>query len=146
MPINSFFRSTFALCLLILSGALSADDSARADQRISLGFSDAEKAAFLSEMRQMLVSVQGVIAGIGAEDRSAIVQAARYSGNRMARDTPLSIKQKTPLAFKEIGAPTHMMFEELVVRAETDDMSELASLTGELMKQCVACHALFTVQ
>ena len=39
-----------------------------------------------------------------------------------------------------------MMFEELVVRAETDDMDTLASFTGELMQQCVACHDLFTVR
>jgi hypothetical protein len=36
-----------------------------------------------------------------------------------------------------------MMFEELAVVAETDDMDMLATLTGELMQQCLACHALY---
>lgn len=73
------------------------------------------------------------------------MKAARYSGNRMARATPESVKKKTPAAFKEIGGPTHMMFEEMVVRAESDDMESLTVLTGEIMKNCLACHAMFKV-
>jgi cytochrome c556 len=36
-----------------------------------------------------------------------------------------------------------MMFEELAVRAETDDMDSLARDTANLMNQCMACHAMF---
>ena len=52
----------------------------------------------------------------------------------MARATPESIKLKIPKSFQEIGGPTHMMFEELVIRAETDDMKTLTLFTGEIMK------------
>ena len=102
-----------------------------------------EKVALLSEMREMLISIQGIISGIGKEDREQIIKYARHSGNRMARETPASIKKKTPQSFKDIGGPTHMMFEELVIRAETDDMDTLVEFTGELMNQCVTCHAMF---
>ena len=61
----------------------------------------------------------------------------------MARETPASIKQKTPSVFKEIGGKTHMMFEELAIRAEADDVEWLTSFTGDLMKQCLACHEIF---
>jgi len=115
------------------------------DKRISLGLTAAEKTEFLSEMRQMLASVQGIVAGIGAEDRELIIKSARYSGNRMARATPDSVRQKLPQAFKELGGPTHMMFEELVVRSETDDMDMLSEFTSQLMQQCLACHAMFKV-
>lgn len=124
---------------------INAEDHEGSDKRISLGFSELEKAQFLSDMRQMLASIQGVIAGIGEENRELIISSARYSGNRMARETPESIKNKTPQSFKDVGGPTHMMFEELVIRAETDDMNTLTSFTGELMKQCLACHAMFKV-
>ena len=140
-------KKIFALLLsFVLMGAgipINAGDHDVKDKRISLGFSEPEKAEFLSEMRQMLASIQGVIAAIGEEDRQLIITSARYSGNRMARETPESIKKKTPQSFKDIGGPTHMMFEELVIRAETDDMDTLTSFTGELMKQCLACHAMF---
>ena len=115
------------------------------DKRISLGLTASEKAEFLSEMRQMLASIQGIIAGIGTENRELIMKSANYSGNRMARATPDSVRKKLPQSFKELGGPTHMMFEELVVRAETDDMDMLSVLTGELMQQCLACHEMFKV-
>ena len=129
--------------LLFLSSLVSANDSEQVDSRASLDLTVPEKAEFLSEMREMLSSIQKIMIGIGTEDRDLIISAARYSGNHMARETPETIKQKTPLTFKEIGGPTHMMFEELVIRAEVDDMSTLAEFTGELMNKCVACHALF---
>lgn len=141
-------KTILTLCLSSalfgLSLPIGADDIEGQDKRISLGFTDSEKADFLSEMRQMLASIQGVIAGIGEGDRELIIKSARYSGNRMARETSESIKMKTPQSFKDIGGPTHMMFEELAIRAETDDMGTLASFTGELMKQCLACHATYT--
>ncbi|MCB1761115.1 MAG: hypothetical protein KDI68_15195 [Gammaproteobacteria bacterium] len=91
----------------------------------------------------MLASIQGIIAGIGEEDRERIIEAARYSGNRMARATPASVRARLPKEFREIGGPTHMLFEEIVIRAETDDMASLAELTGRTMQNCLACHARF---
>lgn len=132
-----------SLTVTICSSSVRANDLEISDKRISLEFTQSEKAEFLSEMRQMLTSIQGIMAGIGAEDRELIIKSARHSGNRMARETPESIKKKTPQSFKEIGGPTHMMFEELVVRAETDDMGTLASFSGQLMEQCLVCHAMF---
>jgi hypothetical protein len=121
------------------------DEIKHKDTRISLGFTASEKTVFLREMRQMLASIQGIMVGIGAEDRALIIKSAKYSGNRMARETPPSIKNKTPPTFDQLGNPTHLAFEELVIRAEDDDMDMLAELTGELMKNCVACHAAFKV-
>ncbi|MGV6858876.1 MAG: hypothetical protein ACWA5X_07875 [bacterium] len=140
--------SVLVLVVMAMTGAglaVSAEAPGARDERISLGLSESEKAEFLGEMRNMLASIQGVIAGIGSGDREQIIKSARYSGNRMARATPESVKKKTPKAFKELGGPTHMMFEELVIRAETDDMETLTSFTGEIMQQCLACHAMFKV-
>lgn len=139
--ILGLFLSTAFFGLGLPVGAVDVESQGK---RIRLGLTDPEKVEFLSEMRQMLASIQGIITGIGEENRELIIKSARYSGNRMARETPESVKAKTPQSFKDIGGPTHMMFEELVIRAETDDMDTLASFTGELMKQCLACHAMFT--
>ena len=139
--ILGLFLSTAFFGLGLPVGAVDVESQGK---RIILGLTDPEKVEFLSEMRQMLASIQGIITGIGEENRELIIKSARYSGNRMARETPESVKAKTPQSFKDIGGPTHMMFEELVIRAETDDMDTLASFTGELMKQCLACHAMFT--
>jgi hypothetical protein len=140
---NKVFTFFVLFTLIVLGMSGCANDNENSDTRISLGLTEPEKTQFLGEMQQMLASIQGIIAGIGDGDREQIIKWARYSGNRMARETPESIRNKTPQSFKEIGGPTHMMFEELVIRAETDDMETLTSFTGELMKQCLACHATF---
>ena len=127
-----------------LTFSLAADNSA-VDQRISLGLNAEEKAEFLSEMRQMLMSIQGVLAGIAEEDSDRIAAAAKVSGARMARATPAAVRDRLPQSFKALGGPTHMMFEELVIRAESDDMQTLTAFTAELMQQCTACHAKFKV-
>jgi cytochrome c556 len=129
---------------LFMGSAFAAPDSP--DKRINLKLTPQERVEFLAEMRQMLSSVQGVIQGIGDSDRERIAAAARLSGNRMARATPASVRAKLPQSFRDIGGPTHMMFEELAVRAETDDMDSLARDTAHLMNQCMACHATFRVQ
>mgnify|MGYP001593561147 FL=1 len=119
------------------------------DNRYHLGFNDEEKAEFLSEMRQMLTSIQQITLGIGTGNKAMVIKAARYSGNRMARATPQSIKDKTPVSFEKIGGPTHMMFEELAINAaevdDADDMKDLAEFTAKLMLNCLACHEAFTV-
>ncbi len=135
--------SIFLLALVLnLIPSLSPAETSP-DNRVSLQLNAEEKNALLSEMRQMLASIQGVISGIGSEDRSLIAESALLSGRKMGRATPKSMKKKLPVAFKKMGRPTHMMFEELAVRAETDDMNTLTSFTGTLMQQCLACHAAF---
>ncbi|BCB26856.1 hypothetical protein SKTS_17420 [Sulfurimicrobium lacus] len=94
----------------------------------------------------MLASVQGIMQGIGESDRGRIAESARLSGNRMARATPNTVRARLPQSFKDIGGPTHMMFEELAVRAETDEMDMIARDAGKLMNQCMTCHATFRVQ
>ncbi len=135
-------KSLAVLCALLVGTSTWADETTD-DGRIRLGMTAAERVEFLAEMRQMLTSIQGIIAGIGTEDREQIAAAARYSGNRMARATPTSLRQRLPQSFQDIGGPTHMMFEEIAIRADTDDMADLAVLTGETMQQCLACHAMF---
>lgn len=136
----------FALLIASPAGAAHAEGPAHVDTRIDLRLAPDERAEFLKEMRQMLASVQGIMQGIGESDRGRIAESARLSGNRMARATPNAVRASLPQSFKDIGGPTHMMFEELAVRAETDEMDMIARDTGKLMNQCMTCHATFRVQ
>jgi hypothetical protein len=142
---------TLFFILLSMSSITSLANTANQDNRYHLGLNDNEKVEFLSEMRQMLTSIQQIMLGIGIGDKEMIIKAAHYSGNRMARATTQSIKDKTPISFEQIGGPTHMMFEELIINAQeadekdSDDMQDLAEFTGKLMQNCLACHQAFTV-
>lgn len=135
--------------LLLVASQATAQTVREPDGRHDLHLTPSEQAQFLSEMREMremLGSVQQIAEGLGTGDRALIAAAARRSGNRMARATPASVRAKLPKAFEELGGPTHLMFEELAIRAETDDMDQLASHLGQTMKQCMACHATFKVR
>lgn len=142
--INNNMPKLRSLFFLVLLGfALPAAADSAPDTRISLGMTPVERAQFLSEMQQMLGSIQGVLHGIATEDRTLIAAAAARSGNVMARATPDSLRQRLPEGFKKLGGPTHLLFEELVVRAETDDLRDLLQHTANLMQQCMQCHAQF---
>lgn len=147
---DSGWRSLLLILLLVVSaGAYAADKTTKPaplDTRYNLKLTPAEQADFLAEMRSMLSSIQHIMIGVGSSDRAMIAEYARRSGNRMARATPASVRAKTPPAFQEIGGPTHLMFEELAIRAESDDMDMIATDTGKLMNQCMACHAAFKVR
>ena len=153
---NALFITRIARRLLLVGGVtfaslispgLMADapTAPETDSRVDLGFTPEEKAVFLADMRMMLGSVQGIMRGISEDDREAIAQAARVSGNRMARNTPASIRDKTPPEFKAIGGPMHLAFEEIAIRAETDPLEDITAMTAEAMNQCMACHAQFRV-
>jgi hypothetical protein len=143
-------RSWLLASLMVVPVAAFAADKAHApvavDTRYNLKLTPSEQAEFLAEMRSMLASIQHIMVGIGSSDREMIAEYARRSGNRMARATPASVRAKTPPAFQEIGGPTHLMFEELAIRAESDDMDMIATYTGKLMNQCMACHSAFKVR
>jgi hypothetical protein len=132
-------------CILLMCTASRAGEhqTPSLDNRIDLGLTAEERTELLAEMRVMLASIQGILQGIGENDRERIAEAARQSGNRMARATPETLRAKLPQAFRDLGGPTHMLFEELAVRAETDDMDSLAAATAVIMSQCLACHATF---
>lgn len=130
---------------LVLLFSLPLQAAEVIDPRKSLGLNPAEKAEFLAEMQQMLGSIQGVIHGIALDDRDMIIKAAQYSGNRMARATPDSVRAKLDDEFKSIGGPTHLMFEELIIRAETDPTDELLLFTAKIMNNCMSCHAKYKV-
>ena len=130
---------------LLLTPVLAPADTPPTDARQSLGFTAEEQAIFLQDMRHMLGSVQQIMHGIASDDREMIIAAAKRSGNRMARNTPASIREKTPPEFKAIGGPMHLAFEEIAIRAETDRLEDITALAAEAMKQCMACHAQFRV-
>jgi hypothetical protein len=93
---------------------------------------------FLADMRDTLASIHRVLQGIGSSDRAQITAAARRTGNSMARATPASIRARIPQSFRDIGGPTHQMFEELAIRAETDDVVGLQTAIDSLDQSAFA--------
>lgn len=146
--VRSSFKWLLIPLLCVPVSTFSADravSKSSPDPRQNLQLTPSERAEFLSEMRNMLFSVQQILEGIGTSDRDKITNAAKLSGNRMARATPAAVRSKMPESFRDLGGATHMMFEELAIRADSDEMDMLASDAGKLLGKCLACHAKFRV-
>jgi hypothetical protein len=147
---NHFYHYIAALTLPLLISVASAEpvetNSYGNDKRIGLVMNEEDKAKFLAEKRQMLKSIQGVITGIGTNNRELIYESAKSSGKSLARQTPKAVVKILPKKFKNLGGPMHKMFEELATRSKTDEMDVLAKYTGKLMQQCVDCHEMYKIE
>lgn len=109
-----------------------------------------ERALILSEMRQLLAAVHGILAGLSHRDRAEgtqlAVQAARSGGMAQAADVAPSLMLKLPLPFKQMGMSVHRdldrLADELAAGAGPETViSQLAAITS----RCVACHDAYAL-
>jgi hypothetical protein len=112
------------------------------DGRTTVLLASDERNLVLTEMRDMLETVQIVVDGVKAGDLKQVAQAARASGMAAAADVNPTLMVKLPLEFKELGLSVHKRFDEIATAAESGASREqlLAKLSTQL-SACVACHA-----
>ena len=125
---------------------LSGHTVPASDGRQALLLAPAERDLVLAEMRAFLESTQSMVAALSRDDLAAFAEAARRVGTAATRDMPGSLMAKLPLSFKRLGLDTHRRFDALALDAEQlgDRDLALAGL-GELMNNCVACHATYRI-
>lgn len=115
-----------------------------ADNRIVVQLAPAERDLVLSEMRQMLTSVHGLIDAAARADPKGMEEAARASGMSMAADVNPLLMAKLPLEFKQLGMSVHEDFDKLSARLATGiDHSTALGALSEITSRCVACHAVY---
>lgn len=112
------------------------------DGRTSVQLAPSERDALLGEMRGMLTTVQGIVAGVSAKDMKQVAEAARASGASAAADVQPTLMAKLPLELKSLGMSVHTRFDELAAAAEAGETAEqiLGRLSAQLAS-CVGCHA-----
>lgn len=116
------------------------------DGRTLLVLDEAEKALVLTEMRTMLLSVEGIVTALPDNDLEVVADAARKSGMGMQKDIPGSLMMKLPLEFKQLGMATHTGFDEIAAAAGDGETTQMIlDRLGENLSRCVACHALYRV-
>jgi len=139
---------TAANAMWTVRAATRAPESASAvtesaDGRIAVPLPLEARDAVLAEMRLMLNSVQGVLAGAAQSDTAAIQRAAAASGLVMAADPAL--EQVLPEGFLQYGMATHRAFDSLAANASAGPAAAiegLAAITGT----CVTCHAAYRLE
>jgi mono/diheme cytochrome c family protein len=114
------------------------------DNRIAIRLTAGERDLILVEMRAFLASVQQITQGIANKDMPLIANSARSVGRAAQQAVPGSLMGKLPLAFKQLGGDTHNRFDLLALDAEQlEDENHTLLQLGELMQNCVACHAAY---
>jgi hypothetical protein len=116
--------------------------AAGSDNRTAVGLAAGERELILSEMRNLLGGVQGILDSINRVDMKQAASAARAIGMASAADVNPALLAKLPMPFKELGMSVHHDMDDLAQAAESGkSAAELQTMLTNTLSKCVACHA-----
>ena len=138
------------LLAVIVAGAwkflVQGSTLASSDGRLAIQLADGERNLVLGEMRAFLVSVQQIVAAANREEMAAVAEAAAAVGAAAQQAVPGALMGKLPMEFKKLGFDTHRKFDLLAMDArDLGDPAHTLQQLGELMQNCVACHAAYRI-
>jgi len=142
-------KNIIIIILLLIIGALGfiltkGSVAPSTDGRTNVVLNKDERDLVLGEMRQFLISVQGVSAAITNKDLKTVETLAHKAGMAAEADTPGALLQKIPLGMKTLGFGTRGLFDDISAAAkEGKDPLELRKQLDALMNNCIACHETY---
>ena len=117
------------------------------EQRKPLVLNAEEAAHIRLEMRTFLSGVRKIVTGAAHNDMKVVAEAATALGVAAAHEVPPALRQKLPLEFKQLGNATHTGFDDLARDAASMADPNLAmKQLGQVMSNCVSCHATFRIE
>jgi hypothetical protein len=151
MKTNKF--AIFAVVLWVVSALVfgwffvKGNTTAIEGQRDAIVLQPAERELVLLEMRGLLISTQGVLAGLNKNDMTQVAQAARASGMASAADVNPALMSKLPMSFKDLGMSVHHAMDEIAQDAEAGKTSaDILNKLSNTLTSCVACHAAWQLK
>ena len=148
--IKTLLSSTLLVSSLMLTTSSYANekpvatDNATEKSRQAIILTEKERTLVLQEMRSFLESVQTIISSLASDDWKSVTKAARKSGKAEQAAVPVTLGKKLPKAFKKLGGITHKAFDALALDSkDMEDKQQTLNQLGSLMKNCVACHAIY---
>jgi len=142
---------TLPFLLAFIATPLCAADHAHhgksLEQREPIRLTVEEKAHIHAEMRLFLSATQKIVTGASANDMKTVAEAAREAGMAAAHEVPGKLREKLPLQFKKLGHATHQGFDDLARDADSlGDASHALKQLGQVMRNCVSCHAMYRIE
>lgn len=114
------------------------------DSRIAVVLSKEERNLILNEMRNFLISTQGVSEAITNNDLNLAAKLATEAGMKAEKNTPGTLMSKIPFSMKTLGFDTRQKFDRISADAvRINDPIYSRKQLDQLMKNCIACHASF---
>ncbi|HSM98346.1 MAG TPA: hypothetical protein VLS47_04965 [Gallionella sp.] len=116
--------------------------AAGSDNRTAVVLGAGERELILTEMRNLLGGVQGILEGINHGDMKQAASAARAVGMASAADVNPALMARLPMPFKQLGMSVHRDMDDLAQAAESGKPAgELQAMLAGTLSKCVACHA-----
>ncbi len=122
-----------------------------ADARTAVHLAPNERDFILTEMRQLLRAVHGVVAGVSdpdqAQGHAQAAAAARSAGMVMAVDDNPGLMLKLPLPMKQLGMSVHRDFVELAdTIAHGATSQDILQRLSNITNRCLACHEMYQLK
>jgi hypothetical protein len=116
------------------------------DTRQTLRLPVDERHLVLAEMRNFIIAMQEITAGLAREDMAVVADAARRMGSGAANEIPPHVVAKLPDPFKMLAGKVHTTFDAIALDAESlGDPGHTVGQLSDLTQHCVACHAIYQV-
>jgi DNA primase catalytic subunit len=139
------------LILIIAAGAykfiIKGSVIESADSRITIELEPGERHFILGEMRGLLSKIQQLLAALATDDMDTFIQVAKVLKDESRGETQQSLIGKTPIGFKKMSYKIHSDFSQLYDDGlARQDPEHSLQQVSELMQNCVACHATYSLQ
>jgi hypothetical protein len=122
------------------SGGATSSPS-KVDERHVIELSAEERTFVLTEMRNFLESVQGIVDAVAEGRVKDAAEAARRSGMHVMRNAPQTMMGKMPIEFRKLGMDTHQRFAGIADEAAgMGDEKKVLKQLAEMLANCSACH------
>lgn len=136
-----------ALIVATLMFATGNKTNTRVDSREVILLTPQQHDLVLTEMRVFVGSLRDINQALGSDDTDLFQQASLKVGLKAQQGVPLDMMKALPLPFKKLGMATHKQFDELAASAKQGaDTRQLLTDLGQLMNNCVVCHAAYQLQ
>jgi hypothetical protein len=95
-------------------------------------------------MRNFLITVDGIVAALAADNRADIARHAKASGMGTTHDVPRAMMRKMPAEWRTLGMDTHQRFDALALEATgIGDKTEILKQLSGILSNCTGCHAAY---
>lgn len=145
-PKFRFKRQVLALILFgFVTNAQALDIP---DTREVVQVTTAERNSILREMRQYLISLQGMMNSLSLDDLATVGVAARPLGDAaVATSATASLGNKIPEKFRQHDEKTRQAFDRIADTVEEKGTAkEVFSGLAQVLKSCAACHSAFKME
>ena len=135
---------TAVLILLGLTLALPSSTSAQApakDERKAVALTEPTLVFVLTEMRNLMDALQGVMEAAGSGDWVKAAAAADKSGMKAAKATPKEVTAELPEDIRKMSRQMRLAFDAVAETATGKrDAAAVSAKVAETMQFCNACH------